>query len=80
MNATSGKRQVREIEIGFVGRVYNGAVWVGDADGIGGDTFIDDSSSHGAKVCRAVGVGDCDGVGRDDSGRGGGATETEEIL
>ena len=72
MNASRGKRQVREVEIGFLGRVHNGAIWVGDADGIGGDAFINYSSGHGAKVCRANGVGDCYGVGWDDSGREGG--------
>ena len=71
MDATCGQRQVRKVEICFVGRIHFSSVWIGDADGFGGDTFVADSGIHGAEVGCATGVGNRNGVWWDNGGCGG---------
>ncbi len=57
MDATRGKGEAREVKFGFVRRVHDGPVGIGDADGCAGETFVDDIGGDGAEVSGAAAIG-----------------------
>lgn len=51
MDAARGKREIREVKLGFVRRVHDVPIWIGDdADWCGGETFVDDIGSGKAEM------------------------------
>ena len=64
MDTAGGEWEVRQIELSLVCGVHNGPVRIGNANGLRGETFVDDVSGNGAKVSCAAAVGNSNGIGR----------------
>ena len=70
MDVTGSRGESRQVKFSLVGGVHDGAVRVGDADGIGGGAAIDDIGVDSAKVRSAAAIGDSKGAGGKGCGGG----------
>ena len=62
VNATSCDGQLRDVKLGFVCGEHDSAVWVSDADGIAGGTFVEDMGGDRTKMCRAATISNGSGI------------------
>ena len=62
VDLASGRREMRNIQLGGMGRIHDRAVGVVDGDRIGGKLFVDNWERCGAEMGGATSVGN-DGAG-----------------
>ena len=56
--------EMGQIELSFVRRIHDSAVWISDSNWFQGRAFVDDVGGNGAEVGRAATVGNCKGIRR----------------